>query len=98
MAHHLGGREHRDAVRAKAMRATGSAEPYTPAVERYLRLESTGGQAAPVAPVVQEERHGYHVSHGHRATGPLRHEHLVINGYEVEVTEDSIGVTELHLE
>jgi hypothetical protein len=38
------------------------------------------------------------VSRGHHSTGQLRHVHVVINGHEVEVTEDDIGVTELHLE
>jgi hypothetical protein len=33
-----------------------------------------------------------------RAGGAARHEHLVLAGHHVEVTEDDIGVTELHLE
>jgi hypothetical protein len=33
-----------------------------------------------------------------RAGGTARHEHLVLAGHHVEVTEDDIGVTELHLE
>jgi hypothetical protein len=38
------------------------------------------------------------VWHAHHTTGPVRHVHVVINGRQVEVTEDDIGVIELHLE
>ena len=34
----------------------------------------------------------------HRSREPLRHEHVEIAGHDVEVTEDEIGVVELHLE
>jgi len=64
-----GSREQRDAARTKAMRATGSADPYAPAVVN-----------------------------AHHSTGALRRVHVVINGRQVEVTEDDIGVAELHLE
>ena len=97
MARWSGTSEQRDAARTKAMLATGSAEPYAPAVERYLRLQSTEGRSTPAGPG-HLTRDGYGLWHGHHTTGPLRHEHVVINGHNVEITEDDVGVAELHLE
>ncbi len=33
-----------------------------------------------------------------KGTAPVRHEHVTIAGRSVEITEDAVGVVELHLE
>jgi hypothetical protein len=95
-----GSREQRDAARSKATHPVGSAEPSAPAVERYLRLEASDGRQASalLAHQLAGGPDGHHALYGHRSTGPLRQVHVVINGRNVAVTEDDIGVAELHLE
>lgn len=95
-----GSREQQEAAGTKAMHLVGAAEPAAPAVERYLRLEAADRQARssllPHQPA--GDRDGHHAGYGHRSTGVLRQVHVVINGRNVAVTEDDIGVAELHLE
>jgi hypothetical protein len=44
------------------------------------------------------DRREHAAPHRQHSTGSLRHEHIVIDGRGVEVTEDAVGVTELHLD
>src|SRR4051794_39244320 len=100
MRNHTAARAQRESMRQKARRPAGAAEPYDPALERYLRLESTaaGGHARDEdAHPTHDRPHLTDQPHGVRAGGPLSHVCVEINGRDVEVTEDAVGVVELHL-
>ena len=53
-----------------------------------------GGAANEQQPSIAKARTGWL----RRSRQPLRHEHVEINGHDVEITEDEIGVVELHRE
>ena len=98
MRNHVGARAQRESREVKAKRPASAADTFDPALERYLRLESATGDG-------HGEAMSHHLSrvpsvrpHGQRAGGPLHHEHVVIDGRDVEVIEDAVGVVELHLE
>jgi hypothetical protein len=68
-------------------------------VRRVLELE-THERVADEPQQPQPARPGRPPKTGwlHRTGEPVRHEHVEVGGYNVEVTEDEIGVVELHLE
>lgn len=97
MKNHVGARAQRESRQLKAKRPAGAADRYDPAVERYLRLQSAHGDGHEEVLAHNPLTTTSERPHGQRAGGPLHHEHVVINGRNVEVTEDAVGVVELHL-
>lgn len=100
MSRWSGSREQRQAAVTKATKPAGSPTPHDVALRRYLELEARQPKAGQVAaasshPTPSTPRAG--LRHGQRSTG-VTHQHVVINGRAVEVSEDAIGVAELHLE
>ncbi|BEP14160.1 hypothetical protein acdb102_24710 [Acidothermaceae bacterium B102] len=68
-------------------------------VRRVVELEAFGPTGAGQAEPQRRTPSGRpQVAWLRRSRQPLRHEHVELNGFDVEVTEDEIGVVELHLE
>jgi hypothetical protein len=94
-----GSREQQQAGGARADARAGRGGRHSEALQRYLELQQreAARHSQVGASPGQPSAFGTHLRHGRRA-GALTHQHLVIDGRDVEVTEDDIGVAELHLE
>src|SRR5438105_2007079 len=99
MARWVGRAEQRQAARTQAGRPPGPPSHHEEALQKYLELESTDHKPRPVPERADD---GFRSPHAgldpHRRSRTLHQEHLEIAGRMVEVTEDDIGVAEMHLE
>jgi len=94
-----GSREQQQAASARAVATARNGRRHSQALQRYLELQQREAALRSQVNAVpgNAAASGAHLRHGRR-TGAVTHEHVVIDGYDVEVTEDDIGVAELHLE
>ena len=100
MARFRGSPEQQQAAGTQAVTAPPNRARSDAALQRYLELQNrkpllttnVAGSDENSEPAARQA-----MKHGKRG-GAVTHKHLVIDGRAVEVTEDDIGVTELHLE
>src|SRR4051794_35018853 len=100
MTRWVGRAEQRQAAGSQADRPPGPPSRHQKALQTYLELESTEHPQPPVTPMAsaREFRSPHAGLDPHKRSRTLHQEHLEIAGRAVEVTEDEIGVAEMHLE
>src|SRR3954454_14714245 len=100
MTRWVGRAEQRQAAGTQAARQPGPPSRHQKALQTYLNLESTQPVPTPVAAsvVAREFRSPRAGLDPHKRSRTLHEEHVEVGGRAVEVTEDEVGIAELHLE